>query len=171
MAPRDAIPLAVLHSRGFGQDHYWIHLWERFAAFARPEYLTVPGRGGDRVTVRQLTPYREILDTDDPSNVERVAAHCRASGVRIVLPQVATDFCRHRVWFGRLLDRLREDGVGVVATVHNVLPHDRSAVPHEELVALYDRFDAFVVGNQDQRALLEARFDPRGRPVVVAPQV
>ena len=55
--------LAIVQSRGKGQDHYWSELWSRVQGFAEVEYTTCPGPRSDLLTRRRLTPIHEIFDT------------------------------------------------------------------------------------------------------------
>jgi glycosyltransferase involved in cell wall biosynthesis len=162
--------LAVLHARGLGIDHYWCHLWERTRAFAEPEYVAMAGPRTDCVAAAHLSPIREIVDPAVPGSLEAVVRHFRERRIRVAVPQIATDACRHIRYFTALLGRLRDEGVRIVATVHNVLPHDVFPVDRGELAALYRQCDAFLVGNESQRELLEAHFAIGDRPVGLAPQ-
>lgn len=160
----------MLHARGAGQDHYWAHLWRPTACFADARYVAFPGPARDPIVAAQVAPIEALPDPGEPRAAERAARALLAPGLDVVVPQVATDFCRHRAFFTELLDRLRAAGVRVVATLHNVLPHDVFAVDPDELAELYERFDGFLVGNEAQRALLLERFEVGPRPVAVARQ-
>jgi hypothetical protein len=159
----------VLHARGAGQDHYWAHLWRPVSRFADARYVAFAGPADDSIVAGHVAPIEALPDPGEPGAAERAARALLRPGLDLVVPQVATDFCRHRAFFAELLDRLRAASVRAVATLHNVLPHDVFAVDPSELAALYERFDGFLVGNEAQRALLLERFDVGARPVAVAP--
>jgi len=160
--------LAVLHARGRGQDHYWAHLWEPVSRFADARYAAFAGPADDAIVAPHVAPIDALPEPDAEDAAARTAQALLAPGLDVLVPQVATAFCRHRRHFAEVIDRVRAAGVRVVATLHNVLPHDVFPVDHGELAELYDRFDGFLVGSESQRALLLERFEVGDRPVAVA---
>jgi glycosyltransferase involved in cell wall biosynthesis len=159
--------LTVLHARGRGQDHYWSHLWPRVGAFASPRYLAFAGPADDAIVSAHLSPIDVLPDPDEGADLEAAARALLADAPDVVVPQVASALCRHLGFFTALLDRVRAAGVRVVATLHNVLPHDAFPVDLGELARLYAAFDACLVGNEMQRELLGKHFEVGDRPVAI----
>lgn len=159
--------LAVLHARGKGIDHYCSHLWPRLARFAEARCVAPAGLAADPIVSRWVSPVDPLPDPACAANADVLVRDLVARGTEAVLPQVSTDLCRHLDFFETVFRRLRETGVAIVETLHNVLPHDTFAVDRARLVSLYAACDGYLVGNEAQRDLLYAHFDPGERPVAI----
>jgi len=157
----------VLHARGKGIDHVWCHLWPRVRRFAEARCVAPVEMADDPLVGRLVSPVDPLPDPNRRENAEALVRGLVARGTEVVVPQISMDLCRHLDFFDEVLARLGRSGVAVVATLHNVLPHDTFAVDRAALAALYARCDAYLVGNEAQRDLLHEHFDVGERPVVV----
>jgi D-inositol-3-phosphate glycosyltransferase len=131
--------------------------------------VTYAGRKVDDMVAAYVPRVEPLLDPARNESIDQVVGFIRDNGIRLVNLHSGTTAKRYAAYYVRLFKALREQGVRIVATLHDVLPFSTYAVNMTEVRELDALADAYVVGNETQRAKLLANFDVGDRPIGVAP--
>jgi glycosyltransferase involved in cell wall biosynthesis len=162
--------LAILNSADGGALTYYVmHLWQHMARFANPVYLTYAHERIDQRALEQIPQIKALVDPAAEGNIREVLRFLRQRRIRLVNVQVCSRLLRNLPYFLELGRALRAHRIGLLATLHNVLPHDYFPVCMSDLRCLYSLADGFLVGNRAERERLSRHFVVADRPVAIAP--
>lgn len=149
----------IITSSGGGLAHYTCHLQEYLKKYCKLYFVTYKKNyiNGDPINKLEddliaeniRNPYY-LLEHDSPSSLFDVIHLVKKLEIKLVDIQFCTTAMPVVFYYSLLTKKLKELGVPVVLTCHDVLQHTLQNHRIESLRLLYDETEHFIVGNKSE---------------------
>ncbi|MFY9484323.1 MAG: glycosyltransferase [Patescibacteria group bacterium] len=168
--------VAIISSSGGGLGHYAAHLFGPLAKQVTLQYISYRKKRTpegivfaekDILMEREITTARFLMDPESLSSLRDLIHFLRRGRFDLVNIHLGTTARSGALFFLSLLSVLKDLGIPVVLTVHDVISQEQFAGGSEVLRSMYRLASGIFVGNEKEAARLQRFFDyPRSKITV-----